>query len=106
MREEIELPDREIRLGLFLSGQHPPEASAAAAVCEHLEQVELARSLGFSSVWAAGCGAGFIRLFECQALIEVEISPRSRRQFPSTLFRKFRRSCIKVFAPPGRVLCP
>src|SRR5437763_6768412 len=52
MREEIELPDREIRLGLFLSGQHPPEASAAAAVREHLEQVELARSLGFSSVWA------------------------------------------------------
>ncbi len=43
---------QEIRLGLFLSGQHPPQASAGAAAREHLEQVELARELGFSSVWA------------------------------------------------------
>jgi alkanesulfonate monooxygenase SsuD/methylene tetrahydromethanopterin reductase-like flavin-dependent oxidoreductase (luciferase family) len=46
------LAGQEIRLGLFLSGQHPPEASASAAAQEHLEQVELARELGFSSVWA------------------------------------------------------
>jgi alkanesulfonate monooxygenase SsuD/methylene tetrahydromethanopterin reductase-like flavin-dependent oxidoreductase (luciferase family) len=44
--------EQEIRLGLFLSGQHPPQASASAAAREHLEQVELARELGFSSVWA------------------------------------------------------
>jgi alkanesulfonate monooxygenase SsuD/methylene tetrahydromethanopterin reductase-like flavin-dependent oxidoreductase (luciferase family) len=42
----------DIRLGIFLSAQHPADASAAAAVREHLEQVELARELGFSSVWA------------------------------------------------------
>jgi alkanesulfonate monooxygenase SsuD/methylene tetrahydromethanopterin reductase-like flavin-dependent oxidoreductase (luciferase family) len=48
----MEGTDRDIRLGLFLSGQHPPERSSAAAVREHLEQVELARELGFSSVWA------------------------------------------------------
>src|SRR5512144_1392297 len=41
-----------IRLGLYLSGQHPPGVSAVAAVQEHLEQVELARALGFASVWA------------------------------------------------------
>jgi alkanesulfonate monooxygenase SsuD/methylene tetrahydromethanopterin reductase-like flavin-dependent oxidoreductase (luciferase family) len=46
------VPERQIRLGLFVSGQHPPQASGAAAVREHLEQVELARELGFSSVWA------------------------------------------------------
>ncbi len=44
--------DRDIRLGLFLSGQHPPGRSGADAVREHLKQVELARELGFSSVWA------------------------------------------------------
>jgi alkanesulfonate monooxygenase SsuD/methylene tetrahydromethanopterin reductase-like flavin-dependent oxidoreductase (luciferase family) len=44
--------EQDIRLGLFLSAQHPPNASAAAAVREHLEQVELARELGFASVWA------------------------------------------------------
>lgn len=43
---------QDIRLGIFLSGQHPAEVSAVAAVREHLEQVELARELGFSSVWA------------------------------------------------------
>ncbi|MBV8953664.1 MAG: LLM class flavin-dependent oxidoreductase [Solirubrobacterales bacterium] len=46
------MADRELRLGIFLSGQHPAEASAPAAVREHLEQVEAARELGFSSVWA------------------------------------------------------
>jgi alkanesulfonate monooxygenase SsuD/methylene tetrahydromethanopterin reductase-like flavin-dependent oxidoreductase (luciferase family) len=43
---------REIRAGVFLSGQHPPGVSAAAAVREHLEQVALARELGLASVWA------------------------------------------------------
>jgi alkanesulfonate monooxygenase SsuD/methylene tetrahydromethanopterin reductase-like flavin-dependent oxidoreductase (luciferase family) len=42
-----------MRLGLLLSGQHPPGDSAAAAVRQHLEQVELARELGFSSVWTS-----------------------------------------------------
>jgi alkanesulfonate monooxygenase SsuD/methylene tetrahydromethanopterin reductase-like flavin-dependent oxidoreductase (luciferase family) len=46
------VPEQEIRLGLFLSGQHLPQASAGAAAREHLEQVQLARELGFSSVWA------------------------------------------------------
>lgn len=46
------MTEQEIRVGLFLSGQHPPHASPIAAVREHLEQVELARELGFSSVWA------------------------------------------------------
>jgi alkanesulfonate monooxygenase SsuD/methylene tetrahydromethanopterin reductase-like flavin-dependent oxidoreductase (luciferase family) len=41
-----------IRLGLFLSGQHPPSVRPADAVAMHLEQVALARDLGFSSVWA------------------------------------------------------
>jgi alkanesulfonate monooxygenase SsuD/methylene tetrahydromethanopterin reductase-like flavin-dependent oxidoreductase (luciferase family) len=43
---------QSVRLGLFLSGQHPRDASAIDAVRDHLEQVELARELGFSSVWA------------------------------------------------------
>jgi alkanesulfonate monooxygenase SsuD/methylene tetrahydromethanopterin reductase-like flavin-dependent oxidoreductase (luciferase family) len=42
-----------VRLGLLLSGQHPPGTSGPAAVREHLEQVELARELGFASVWAS-----------------------------------------------------
>ena len=46
------MPASEIRAGIFLSGQHPPGVSAAAAVREHLEQVALARELGLSSVWA------------------------------------------------------
>jgi alkanesulfonate monooxygenase SsuD/methylene tetrahydromethanopterin reductase-like flavin-dependent oxidoreductase (luciferase family) len=46
------VPASEIRAGIFLSGQHPPGVSAAAAVREHLEQVALARELGLSSVWA------------------------------------------------------
>ncbi len=40
------------RVGLFLSGQHPSEVRPADAVGEHLEQVAMARELGFSSVWA------------------------------------------------------
>jgi alkanesulfonate monooxygenase SsuD/methylene tetrahydromethanopterin reductase-like flavin-dependent oxidoreductase (luciferase family) len=46
------VPRHEIQLGIFLSGQHPAGVSAVAAVREHLEQVELARELGLSSVWA------------------------------------------------------
>lgn len=41
-----------VRLGLFLSGQHPPSVRAADAVTMHAEQVRLARDLGFSSIWA------------------------------------------------------
>ena len=40
----------EIRFGLLLSAQHPPGVPAAA-VRVHLEQVEAARNLGFTSVW-------------------------------------------------------
>jgi alkanesulfonate monooxygenase SsuD/methylene tetrahydromethanopterin reductase-like flavin-dependent oxidoreductase (luciferase family) len=42
----------QIRLGLYLSAQHPLGAPTADALREHLEQVELARELGFASVWA------------------------------------------------------
>lgn len=42
-----------IRLGLLLSGQHPPGRSATAAVREHVEQVECAREVGLCSVWAS-----------------------------------------------------
>ena len=44
--------DGTVRLGVFLSGQHPPELAATAAVRDHLEQVALARELGLDSVWA------------------------------------------------------
>lgn len=44
--------DGAVRLGVFLSGQHPPELSATAAVRDHLEQVALARELGLDSLWA------------------------------------------------------
>ena len=44
--------DGTVRLGVFLSGQHPPELSATAAVRDHIEQVALARELGLDSVWA------------------------------------------------------
>jgi alkanesulfonate monooxygenase SsuD/methylene tetrahydromethanopterin reductase-like flavin-dependent oxidoreductase (luciferase family) len=36
-----------------MSGQHPAGDSAMGAVGQHLEQVELARELGFSSVWTS-----------------------------------------------------
>jgi alkanesulfonate monooxygenase SsuD/methylene tetrahydromethanopterin reductase-like flavin-dependent oxidoreductase (luciferase family) len=42
----------EVRLGLFLAAQHPLGVPARQGLREHLEQVELARELGFSSVWA------------------------------------------------------
>lgn len=41
-----------MKLGLFLSGQHPQGVSAAEAVRDHVEQVATARDVGFSSVWA------------------------------------------------------
>ena len=44
--------DGTLRLGVFLSGQHPPEVQASAAVRDHLEQVALARELGLASIWA------------------------------------------------------
>jgi len=50
--EPIGVSGREVQFGLFLSGQHPAGASAIAALREHVEQVELARELGLSSVWA------------------------------------------------------
>jgi alkanesulfonate monooxygenase SsuD/methylene tetrahydromethanopterin reductase-like flavin-dependent oxidoreductase (luciferase family) len=43
---------RPVQLGLFLSGQHPPSVAARAALRDHLEQVALARELGFDSIWA------------------------------------------------------
>jgi alkanesulfonate monooxygenase SsuD/methylene tetrahydromethanopterin reductase-like flavin-dependent oxidoreductase (luciferase family) len=48
----MSLPAGNVELGLFLSAQHPAGVPAAGAVREHLEQVELARELGFTSVWA------------------------------------------------------
>lgn len=41
-----------MRLGLYLSAQHPPEADMAAALEEHLQQVRLARQSGFAAVFA------------------------------------------------------
>ena len=42
-----------MQLGLALSVQHRPEDSQAARFAEHVEQVRLARAVGFSSVWAS-----------------------------------------------------
>ncbi|MBI4242008.1 MAG: LLM class flavin-dependent oxidoreductase [Candidatus Rokubacteria bacterium] len=42
-----------MNFGLALSVQHPPEDSQAARFRDHLEQVRLARSVGFDSVWAS-----------------------------------------------------
>jgi len=42
-----------MRLGLALSVQHRPEDSQAARFAEHVEQVRLARAVGFHSVWAS-----------------------------------------------------
>ncbi len=42
-----------MRLGLGLSVQHLPDDSQAARFQEHLEQVRLARAVGFTSVWAS-----------------------------------------------------
>ena len=49
---EVQEVPRALRLGLFLAAQHPPGRSAAQALGEHVEQVVLARELGFSSVLA------------------------------------------------------
>jgi len=40
-----------MRLGLFVSAQHPAGADPSRALAEHLEQVRLARSLGYDSVF-------------------------------------------------------
>lgn len=42
-----------MKFGLWLSGQHLPDESLAARFQEHVEQVRLARTLGFESVWAS-----------------------------------------------------
>src|SRR5262245_24797582 len=42
-----------MKLGLALSVQHRPEDSQAARFAEHVEQVRLAKAVGFSSVWAS-----------------------------------------------------
>jgi probable F420-dependent oxidoreductase len=42
-----------MRLGLALSVQHRPEDSQAARFAEHVEQVKLARAVGFSSIWSS-----------------------------------------------------
>lgn len=42
-----------MKLGLALSVQHRPEDSQAARFAEHVEQVRLARAVGFHSVWAS-----------------------------------------------------
>lgn len=41
-----------MKLGLFLSAQHPPETDLRRALAEHLEQVRFVRDHGFSSVFA------------------------------------------------------
>jgi alkanesulfonate monooxygenase SsuD/methylene tetrahydromethanopterin reductase-like flavin-dependent oxidoreductase (luciferase family) len=45
-------PGPELKLGLFVSGQHPQGMRASDALRDHVEQVVTARELGFSSVWA------------------------------------------------------
>ena len=42
-----------MRFGLGLSVQHLPEDPQAVRFREHVEQVRLARAVGFSSVWAS-----------------------------------------------------
>jgi len=42
-----------VKFGLGLSVQHLPEEPQAARFREHIEQVRLARAVGFSSVWAS-----------------------------------------------------
>src|SRR5207247_4180340 len=41
------------RFGLGLSVQHLPEEPQAVRFREHVEQVRLARAVGFSSIWAS-----------------------------------------------------
>ncbi len=45
--------DRAVKFGLALSVQHQPDDSQADRFREHLEQVRLARAVGFDSVWAS-----------------------------------------------------
>jgi alkanesulfonate monooxygenase SsuD/methylene tetrahydromethanopterin reductase-like flavin-dependent oxidoreductase (luciferase family) len=42
-----------VKFGLGLSVQHLPEEPQAVRFREHVEQVRLARAVGFSSVWAS-----------------------------------------------------
>ncbi|MGH7416812.1 MAG: LLM class flavin-dependent oxidoreductase [Candidatus Rokuibacteriota bacterium] len=42
-----------MKFGLALSGQHPPGDPQAERFREHLEQVRMARAVGFESVWAS-----------------------------------------------------
>ena len=42
-----------MKLGLALSVQHRPDDSQMVRFAEHVEQVRLARAVGFSSVWAS-----------------------------------------------------
>src|SRR2546426_256805 len=42
-----------VKFGLGLSVQHLPEEPQAARFREHIEQVRLARAVGFSSIWAS-----------------------------------------------------
>ena len=48
---------RQVELGLFISAQHPPGVAPTAAIEMHLEQVRVARELGFSAIW---CGQHFL----------------------------------------------
>jgi len=42
-----------VKFGISLAVQHSPDDDQAARFREHLEQVRLARSVGFSNVWAS-----------------------------------------------------
>src|SRR2546425_2616167 len=42
-----------MKFGIGLSVQHLPEDSQAARFQEHVEQVRLARAVGFTSIWAS-----------------------------------------------------
>jgi alkanesulfonate monooxygenase SsuD/methylene tetrahydromethanopterin reductase-like flavin-dependent oxidoreductase (luciferase family) len=50
--QEVQEVPRSLRLGVFLAAQYPAGNDAAAGIAEHVEQVALARELGFSSVMA------------------------------------------------------
>jgi len=50
--QEVQEVPRSLRLGLFLAAQYPAGEDAAAGIADHVEQVALARELGFSSVMA------------------------------------------------------
>src|SRR5262245_21025006 len=46
-----------VKVGLFLSAQHPPNADPRRALAEHLEQVRFARDCGFAAIF---CGQHFL----------------------------------------------